>query len=70
MPVKATLWNDGGIEDIDVRVTFDNDGNPVMTESEEYGEPATPDNAPETPGEPSDGHRRHIQLNRKEGFLL
>jgi len=34
MPVRATLWNDGGIDDIDVRITFDDEGNPIMPEPE------------------------------------
>jgi hypothetical protein len=35
MPVKAALWNDGGINDADIRVTFDKDGNVIMPESRE-----------------------------------
>lgn len=38
IPVKATLWNDGDIDDVDVRITFDKDGNPIMPELEK---PAT-----------------------------
>ena len=34
IPVKATLWNDGGIDDVDVSVTFDKDGNMVTPEPE------------------------------------
>ena len=37
MPVKATLWNKGGIDDVDVRVTFDDKGSVIMPE------PETPD---------------------------
>ena len=34
MPVKAILWNEGKIDDVDVAVTFDADGNPILPEPE------------------------------------
>jgi hypothetical protein len=34
MPVRGTLWNEGEIEDLDVRVTFDKEGKPILPDSE------------------------------------
>jgi hypothetical protein len=34
MPVKATLWNEGKIDDVDIIVTFDKDGNAIKPEPE------------------------------------
>jgi hypothetical protein len=31
-PVRAILWNNGGIDEVDVEVTFDSDGNAIMPE--------------------------------------
>jgi hypothetical protein len=54
IPVRATLWNEGGIDDVDVVVTFDKDGNVVVEQAEDFSEPAAPDNAPDELGAPSD----------------
>jgi hypothetical protein len=45
IPVRAMLWNDGGIDDVDVQVTFDKDGTPIIEEAEDATEPATENNA-------------------------
>ncbi|GHU89237.1 hypothetical protein FACS1894202_06970 [Clostridia bacterium] len=39
IPVRATLWNEGNIDDVDVRVTFDKDGNAVIDTPEEQRKP-------------------------------
>jgi hypothetical protein len=54
IPVRATLWNEGGIDDVDVVVTFDKDGNVIVDEPQDVTEPATPDNAPDELDKPSD----------------
>ncbi|GHV17133.1 hypothetical protein FACS189425_02740 [Clostridia bacterium] len=54
IPVRATLWNEGGIDDVDVAVTFNKDGNVIVDEPQDVTEPAAPDNAPDEPDKPSD----------------
>ena len=39
MPVHGTLWNEGKIDDVDVRVTFGKDGTPILPEPEEQQKP-------------------------------
>ncbi|GHV11318.1 hypothetical protein FACS1894219_02270 [Clostridia bacterium] len=38
-PVRATLWNDGGIDEVDVEVRFDDKGKAVLSEPEEQRKP-------------------------------
>jgi hypothetical protein len=54
IPIRATLWNEGGIDDADVNVMFDKDGNAVIGQAEDDYEPAAPDNAPDELDTPSD----------------
>ncbi|GHU35778.1 hypothetical protein FACS1894105_05040 [Clostridia bacterium] len=54
IPVRATLWNEGGIDDVDVAVTFNKDGNVIVDEPQDVTEPAAPDNAPDESDKPSD----------------
>jgi hypothetical protein len=54
IPVRATLWNEGRIDDVDITVTFDNDGNAVIEQAEDVSDPAATNNAPDERDTPPD----------------
>jgi hypothetical protein len=54
IPVRATVWNDGRSEDVDVSVTFDKDGRPIIQKSGDYTEPAADKGTLDSQEKPSD----------------